>query len=142
MVKLHTFYIKKGNGKGFKKTEIALTRTKFAPSMTDTSYFVPTAEAVKTIDKTQTMSHDPSNYDYPNGIITSDLEKLAKIRRPGADITEIMATQRELVEEANNAIVNDTKNKIDSEIAIKAMENAKITEIASRTASKMGENKS
>lgn len=123
-------YIHKGYAQGFKKIECVRKRKHFPPSMTDESYFVPSAEENKTIDKTALMSHDPSKYDFPNGEITGDISKLAKIRKPGADLTEIMEVQRELVEEANNSIIADAKTKIDIETASKQLERAKVSEIA------------
>lgn len=123
-------YIHRGYAQGFKKIECVRKRKHFPPSMTDESYFVPTAEENKTIDKTALMSHDPSKYDFPNGEITGDVSKIAKIRKPGADLTEIVETQRKLVEEANNSIIEDTKAKIDAERASKALERAKVSEIA------------
>lgn len=123
-------YIHKGYAQGFKKVECVRKRKHFPPSMTDESYFVPSAEENKTIDKTALMSHDPSKYDFPNGEITGDISKLAKIRKPGADLTEIVEIQRELVEEANNSIIADAKTKIDVETASKALDRAKVSEIA------------
>lgn len=126
-------YIHKGYAQGFKKIEVCKKFKKFPPSMTDKSYFIPTSEENKSIDKNALMSHDPSKYDFPNGEITGNVEKLASIRKPGADITEITEIQKQLVAEANDSIMNDAKNKIDIETAMKQAERENIKEIATNT---------
>ena len=124
-------YVKKSYWDKPKIVELAKIKKKFPPSMTDKSYFIPTAEENKTIDKSALMSHDPSKYDFPNGEITGSTEKIARARKPGADITEIVEIQKELVENANESIMNDAKQKINADLQSKQAEKEMISSIAS-----------
>ena len=50
-----------------------------------------------------------SCYDYPDGKITFDGEKLAQIRRPGLDIAEVSEIVKETFKETQNNLADDVK---------------------------------
>ena len=126
--------MKKNFGEELKTVEFIKEPKKFPISLTDASYFIPNSEAVKSIDKTATMSHDPALYDYPNGETGTDTTRIAEIRKPGQDIVEVSAGVKEITAEAQKALTNDANDKINKEVAKKTDTRGMIADIASRTA--------
>lgn len=122
-------------GQKVKTEEVCIEKNKFPISLTDDSYYVPSSEANKNIDKTKTMSHDPSLYDMPEGSSEVDFTGIAKMRKPGKDIAMLQAEAQNLQQIANEALMTDAKNKIAAEAGTKQAEREKISNIVAQHAS-------
>lgn len=106
----------------------------FPVSLTDDTYYVPSAEANKNIDKTKTMSHDPALYDMPEGKSEADFTKLAHIRKPGTDITMIQAEAQKMNEMAMQAIKKDAIDKTLESVKNAESRKVEISNIATKVA--------
>lgn len=104
-------------------------RKSFPKSLTDESYYVPNSEVNKTIDKLRANSNIKGSYDFPTGSEEFDASTLAKLRRPGLDVSEVVELTRKLNSEAREAVNNDIaeaqyqefkKNKENAELQSKA----------------------
>ena len=104
-------------------------RKSFPKSLTDESYYVPNSEVNKTIDKLRANSNINGSYDFPTGTEDFNATILAKLRRPGLDVSEVTELTRKLDSEAREAVNNDIaeaqyqefkKNKETAELQAKA----------------------
>ena len=104
-------------------------RKSFPKSLTDESYYVPNSEINKTIDKLRANSNIKGCYDFPTGSEDFDASTLAKLRRPGLDVSEVTELTRKLDSEARESVNNDIaeaqyqefkKNKEKAELQSKA----------------------
>jgi len=104
-------------------------RKTFPKSLTDESYYVPNSEINKTIDKLRANSNIKGSYDFPTGSEEYDATTLAKLRRPGLDVAEVVELTRKLDSEARESVNNDIaeaqyqefkKNKENAELQAKA----------------------
>lgn len=82
-------------------------RKSFPMSLTDESYYVPNSEVNKTIDKLRTNSNIKGSYDFPTGSEDFDATTLARLRRPGLDVSEVTELTRKLDSETREAVEND-----------------------------------
>lgn len=104
-------------------------RKTFPKSLTDESYYVPNSEINKTIDKLRANSNIKGSYDFPTGSEEFDATTLARLRRPGLDVSEVTELTRKLDSEARESVSNDIsaaqyqefkKNKENAELQAKA----------------------
>lgn len=79
----------------------------FPKSLTDESYYVPNSEVNKTIDKLRANTNIKGSYDFPTGTEDFNATILAKLRRPGLDVSEVTELTRKLDFEAREAVNND-----------------------------------
>ena len=59
----------------------------FGESVTDTSHFVPSSEAIKGLSGVLSEREVRMNYDFPNGVDNG--MRAPAFRRPGADLAEV-----------------------------------------------------
>lgn len=84
-------------------------RETFDSPLVDESYYISSVDRAKQTKLSQ-GSPDVSCYDYPDGKITFDGEKLAKIRRPGLDIAEVSEIVKETFKESQENLAKDVRN--------------------------------
>lgn len=124
---------KKHFGQSRKVVDVVFEYTKYPKSITDNTYFIPTEEETKTMDKSKLMSHDPSMYDF-NGESGANFEKIARMRKPGKDITELTEIAAQVNADAEKALANDFTDKVKVKAAETAANKASIKEIATGVA--------
>lgn len=81
-------------------------RKDFDSPLVDESYYISSVDRAKQTKLSQ-GSPDVSCYDYPDGIVTFDGAELAKIRRPGLDISEISEIVKETFKESQENLAKD-----------------------------------
>lgn len=91
-------------------------RKEFDTPLVDESYYISSVDRAKQTKLSQ-GSPDVSCYDYPDGKIIFDGEKLAKIRRPGLDIAEVSEIVKDTFKETQENFANDIRKAKENEIA-------------------------
>lgn len=106
-------------------------RKTFDAPLVDESYYVSSTDRARQV-KSANGAVDKSAYDFPDGTISFNAEKVAEIRRPGHDISEISKMVKETANDANRNLKNDVeKYRITQEInAKKAVEQSKAVQDA------------
>lgn len=91
-------------------------RFKFDAPLVDDSYYVPSSEAVKTVDRLKTNSSVQGVYDFPNGRDTGSSAML--VRKRGLDVTEVAAIADVLRDTAETSLERDLKTSSDDGVVL------------------------
>lgn len=94
-------------------------REKYDTPLVDESYYVSSTDRARQI-KSASGAVDKSAYDFPDGIISFNAEKVAEIRRPGLDISEVSKLVKDSANDVDRNLRNDVeKYRITQEISAK-----------------------
>lgn len=99
---------------------LAGVRKDFDAPLVDESYYISSVDRAKQTKLSQ-GSPDVSCYDYPDGIVTFDGEELARIRRPGLDISEISEIVDKTFKESQENLAKDVREIQRKEVERKKM---------------------
>lgn len=81
-------------------------REKYDEPLVDSSYYVSSIERAKEAKKSS-GEINKACYDYPDGKVVGDSEKIASIRRPGLDITELSEMADDAFKESQESLLGD-----------------------------------
>lgn len=84
-------------------------RKEYDEALVDPSYYVSSVERAKEAKKSS-GEINKACYDYPDGKVVGDSEKLARVRKPGLDIVELSEMADEAYKESQESLYLDVEN--------------------------------